>query len=101
MPLLEKLAQLTGGRSFVATDADALGEVFRTIDALEKSPVRGQILTRYDEHYAVYAGLALTLLLVERFLASGKVGAIAMTIDCPRVGAIRRVIEESLERQRL
>ena len=73
-PLLEKLAQLTGGRSFVATDADALDDVFRTIDSLEKSPIRGQILTRYDEHFAVYAGLALTLLLVERFLRQGSWG---------------------------
>ena len=72
--LLEKLAELTGGRSFVATDAEALSEVFRTIDALEKSPVRGQKLTRYNEHFTVYAGLALTLLLVERFLRQGKLG---------------------------
>jgi Ca-activated chloride channel family protein len=74
MPLLEKLAQLTGGRSFIATDTDALGDVFRTIDALEKSPVRGQILTRYDELYTTYAGLALALLLAERFLRHGKLG---------------------------
>ena len=72
LPLLEKLAELTGGRSFVATDTDALAEVFRTIDALEKSPVRGQILTRYDEHYGLYAGLALSLILLERFLRLGK-----------------------------
>jgi Ca-activated chloride channel family protein len=72
IPLLEQLAELTGGRSFVATDADALSEVFRTIDTLEKSPVRGQILTRYNEHFAVYAGVALTLLLVERFLRQGR-----------------------------
>ncbi len=72
LPLLEKLATLTGGRSFAATDADALKEVFETIDALEKSPVRGQILTRYDEHYAVWAGLALSLVIVERFLRQGK-----------------------------
>jgi Ca-activated chloride channel homolog len=72
IPLLEKLAQLTGGRSFVATNADALDEIFRTIDTLEKSPIRGQILTRYDEHFAVYAGLSLTLLLMERFLRQGK-----------------------------
>ena len=37
-PLLERLAQLTGGRSFVATDADALDEVFRTIDVARKKP---------------------------------------------------------------
>jgi Ca-activated chloride channel homolog len=72
--LLEQLAQLSGGRSFVATDTDALGEVFRTIDSLEKSPVRGHSPTRYDERYAAYAGLALTLLLAERFLRHGKLG---------------------------
>ena len=72
--LLEKMAQLTGGRSFIATDTDALSEVFQTIDTLEKSPVRGQKLTRYDELYAAYAGLALTLLLAERFLRHGKLG---------------------------
>ena len=62
LPLLERLAELTGGRSFVATDADALAKVFDAIDTLEKSPIRGQILTRYDEHYASWAGLAIALL---------------------------------------
>ena len=72
--LMQEIAQLSGGRSFVATDADALGEVFRTIDALEKSKIRGHIPARYDEHYAAYAGLALALLLAERFLRHGKLG---------------------------
>jgi Ca-activated chloride channel family protein len=70
--LLERLAELAGGRSFIATDADALEQVFRTIDALEKSPVRGQILTRYDELYGPWAGLALALIVLERFLAQGR-----------------------------
>jgi Ca-activated chloride channel family protein len=72
MPLLERLAQLTGGRSFAATDADSLAEVFRTIDELEKSPVRGQVLTRYDEHYAPWAGLALSFLILDRLLSLGR-----------------------------
>jgi Ca-activated chloride channel homolog len=72
LALLERLAQLTGGRSFAATDADALTEVFRTIDALEKSPVRGQILTRYNEHFAPWAGLALCLLILDRLLSLGR-----------------------------
>jgi len=72
LPLLERLAQLSGGRSFVATDADALDEVFRTIDTLEKSPIRGQILTRYDEHYVPWAAAILALLLLERFLSQGR-----------------------------
>ena len=64
--------QITGGRSFAATDADALTEVFRTIDALEKSPVRGQILTRYNEHYRPLGGLALGLLVLDRLLSLGR-----------------------------
>ncbi len=74
MALLEKMAALTGGRSFVATDSGGLDEIFGIIDSLEKSPVRGQILTRYDEQYATYAVIALSLLLVERFLRQGKLG---------------------------
>lgn len=72
LALMERLARLTGGRSFAATDADALTEVFRTIDALEKSPVKGQILTRYNEHFAPWAGLALCLLVLDRLLSLGR-----------------------------
>jgi Ca-activated chloride channel family protein len=71
IPLLERLAKLTGGRSFIATDADALEEVFQIINALEKSLVKSEIRTRYDEHYAPWAALALALLCLERFLVSG------------------------------
>src|SRR5262249_39685218 len=72
LPLLERLARLTGGHNFVAADADALAEVFRKIDELEKSPIRRRILTRYDEHYAAWAGLALGLLALDRLLALGR-----------------------------
>ncbi len=70
--LLETLARTTGGISRLATDADSLGRVFREIDGLEKSEVRGQILTRYDEHYAVWAAAALGLLVLDRLLAQGR-----------------------------
>jgi Ca-activated chloride channel family protein len=69
--LLEQLAKLTGGRSFAATDADALDEVFKTIDALEKSPVRGQETTRYHEHYGLWARRALALVLLSWLLSQG------------------------------
>jgi Ca-activated chloride channel family protein len=71
LPLLERMAQLSGGRSFVATDADALDEIFHSIDMLEKSPVRGQIWTRYDERYLPFALLTLALVVLERFLSQG------------------------------
>ncbi len=72
LALLERMAKLSGGRPFVATDADALEEVFHRIDALEKSPVRGQILTRYDEHYVPWAAFSLAVLILERFLSQGR-----------------------------
>ena len=70
--LLERLAELAGGRSFVAADTDTLAKVFDAINNLEKSPIRGQILTRYDEHYAPWAGAALGLLVLDRLLSLGR-----------------------------
>ena len=72
LPLLERIAELTGGRAFVAADAGALAKVFDAINNLERSPIRGQKLTRYHEHYAVFAGLALALLVLDRLLALGR-----------------------------
>ena len=72
LELLESLARTTGGISRLAVDADALDGVFREIDRLEKSEVRGQVLTRYDEHFAGWAGLAVALLIVDRLLAQGR-----------------------------
>jgi Ca-activated chloride channel homolog len=72
LELLESLARTTGGISRLAVDADALDGIFREIDRLEKSAVRGQVLTRYDEHYALWAGLALALLVIDRLLAQGR-----------------------------
>lgn len=72
LPLLARLAELSGGRSFVAADADTLSKVWGAINDLEKSPIRGQILTRYDEHYASWAGAALALLVLDRLLSLGR-----------------------------
>jgi Ca-activated chloride channel homolog len=72
LPLLERLAQLGDGQSFVASDADGLDRVFEKLDALEKSPVRGQSFTRYDENYARWAGAAVALLILDRLLSLGR-----------------------------
>ncbi len=70
--LLEQVAKLGGGRAFVAADANALSRVFKTIDALERSPVRGQVRTRYDERYGPWVASALVLLALDRLLAAGR-----------------------------
>lgn len=68
--LLERLARLTGGRAFAASDADALDQVFQTINTLEKSRVQSQVYTRYDEHFTPFALAALLCLVFDRLLVS-------------------------------
>ncbi|QEH33234.1 von Willebrand factor type A domain protein [Aquisphaera giovannonii] len=68
--LLETVAEVAGGRSFIAADADALDRVFGEINRLEKSLVKSRILTRYDEHFATWAAAAAAFLSLERLLAS-------------------------------
>jgi len=72
LPLLRRLAELTGGRSFSAADADALGEVFETISRLEKSQIQNEIHTRYDERFLPWAAAAIGLLTLDRLLAGGR-----------------------------
>jgi Ca-activated chloride channel homolog len=72
LDLLRRMADLGGGRSFVADDPGALDAVFATIDALEKSPVSGTIRTRYREDYAPFVAAAVALLALDRFLAGGR-----------------------------
>jgi Ca-activated chloride channel family protein len=70
--LLERLARIGGGRPFAATDASALAKVFREIDALEKSPVQDHVTIRYREDFARWLVLALTCLVLDRLLSSGR-----------------------------
>ncbi len=70
--LLERLARVGRGRAFVAADAGALERVFTEIDAIEKSPIRGEVRTRYRERYGPWVVAALALVLTDRWLASGR-----------------------------
>lgn len=72
LALLARMAEVGGGRSFVASDAGMLEEVFREIDALEKSPVVGTVRTLYREEYAAWAAAALALLGFDIAWASGR-----------------------------
>ena len=72
LDLLRRLADVGGGRAFVAADAARLDRVFREIDALEKSPVQGYVRIRYHEAYAPWAAAAAALLAVERLLAAWR-----------------------------
>jgi Ca-activated chloride channel family protein len=61
---LEAIAERTGGHYFHAENADALEEIYREIDSLERSEIVEVRFMQYEEHYAAFAisGFALLLL---------------------------------------
>ncbi|HKG33127.1 MAG TPA: VWA domain-containing protein [Gemmatimonadales bacterium] len=69
-PLLQEIAQKTGGRYFRAKDSEALSRIFRQIDALEKTPIQVTRYTRYDETTRPLILLGLAMLGVELLLSS-------------------------------
>ena len=79
LALLQRLAQIGRGRSFAATDTAALGRIFQTLDALEKSPVRGEVRTRYREEYAPWVAVALAALVLDRLLSAGRLRRYALS----------------------
>ena len=69
-PLLQEIAQKTGGRYFRAKDSEALSRIFRQIDALEKTPMQVTRYTRYNETTRPLILLGLAALAVELLLSS-------------------------------
>lgn len=68
--LLSKMANETGGRFWRATTGDALQEVFRTINQLEKTNIETSQLTRYAELFPPYLRWAVVLYLMAVFLGA-------------------------------
>lgn len=61
--LLQRIAQMTGGRYYRATDRKSLESIYREIDRLEKTEIKVKEYTRYSEWflYFVFGGLVLVL----------------------------------------
>ena len=70
LPLLRRIADITGGAMFQATDPEALKEIFRKIDELEKVRYRTTVSTGSRERMAWFAVPALLLLLAEALLGA-------------------------------
>jgi Ca-activated chloride channel family protein len=66
---LSRVAELTGGRYFRATDTPSLQQIYDEIDRLEKSPQEGLQYLEYHELYVWLALPALLLLASEAILA--------------------------------
>jgi Ca-activated chloride channel family protein len=67
---LKKVAELTGGRYFRATDTPSLEQIYAEIDQLEKSPYQGLQYLEYDELYVWLALPAFLLLALESVLSA-------------------------------
>lgn len=65
---LQKVAEMTGGRSFAATSGAELLAAYREISQLEKVKEDTPIYRRYFEYYGWCAGAALVLLLAAHVL---------------------------------
>lgn len=68
--LLEKFAKETGGKFFLARDANEMRAIYDTIDKLEKSEYEAPLYTKYYDIFMPFAWGLLALLLMEIILAS-------------------------------
>lgn len=66
---LRRIADVTGGAYFRATDRQELVDIYRRIDQLEKSKVESETFVEYSERFAWFILPALGLLLLELGLA--------------------------------
>jgi Ca-activated chloride channel family protein len=67
--ILTKIAELTDGRYFRATDRDELVEIYQQIDELEKTRIESETFVNYTDRYRWFALPALCLFLLELGLA--------------------------------
>jgi Ca-activated chloride channel family protein len=67
---LARIAEITGGKYFRATDAQTLDQIFGEIDRLEKTKVETREWVNYSEFGSYLALPALVLLLLEVVLGA-------------------------------
>nr|MBX2840848.1 aerotolerance regulator BatA [Flammeovirgaceae bacterium] len=67
---LQKIAEMTGGQYFRATDNESLKKIYQEIDQLEKSKIDVTEFSKKKEEFLPFALLAAILLLMEITLRS-------------------------------
>jgi len=63
--LLEQIARVTSGKFYRVTDEEALGNVFREIDRLERTDQKKRERVQYDEHFRTWLLLGIAGLLAQ------------------------------------
>lgn len=69
---LRKIAEMTGGEYFRATDLKSLETIYGQIDRMERTKVEATRFIRYEERFAPWLIASLILLAVERLLSLGR-----------------------------
>lgn len=67
--LLTRIADITGGKYFRATDTDKLREIYTEIGELEKTKIEVKEFTKYTELFIYYVGAGILLLALEIVLS--------------------------------
>jgi Ca-activated chloride channel family protein len=62
---LMRIADLTGGKYFRATDRGSLEKIYSEIDRMERTKIEVKEYTRYSELFYYFAGIGLLLVLAE------------------------------------
>ncbi len=63
--LLRRIAAITGGQYFRATNARALEEIYRQIDELEKTPVSVRRYVEFSDRFRPFVIAAMLLVCAE------------------------------------
>ncbi|MAY74019.1 MAG: aerotolerance regulator BatA [Phycisphaerae bacterium] len=67
---LRQIAEITGGRYWLAEDAETLREIYAEIDDLETTEIESSVATNTEERFAPYAAAGLGLVCLETLLAT-------------------------------
>lgn len=67
---LKKIADITGGMYFRATDTKSLEDIYKQIDEMEKTETEAKIYTRYAELFPYFLLPGLILLVIEIVIAN-------------------------------
>lgn len=65
---LKKIADITGGKYYRATDKASLKNIYKEIDRLEKTKLQVSDYREYEEEYQIFALIAIAALLLELLL---------------------------------
>ena len=71
-PMMQKIAEFTGGKYFRATDTDGLTSIYQEIDRLEKTQVEQTVRVAQREWFLAALAPAIALLAIEQLLAATR-----------------------------